>query len=128
MKQADLLGFGEILEKEIKTPAAEFVLRFQKCYEMATHQPFEYKREHFIIATRLIKKHGMDLILRKAQILANLCYRRAAWFTRNGWSDFTIEQLSNKWNMILDQCNETEGERRKREFYEMMKKREQSHA
>lgn len=129
MNQMELEGMEPELQLELpKTPAADFVERFRNCYQAATSQPFHCRKVDFIIAARMIKKYGLPAVLVKAHILAQMCYRRSVWFTRKGWGDFTIENLSNKWNMILDQINETDGDRRKREFYEMMKKREQTHA
>jgi len=84
-----------------KTQSAEFVLRFQKFYEAVVKQPYDYKREHFIITARLIKKHGFDCLVAKAAVLAKMCSNRSSWFTKNGWADFSIEKLSNRWNEIL---------------------------
>lgn len=116
--------FGEIVKDEPKTKAAEYVLRFQRCYELATKQPFEYKREHFVIAARLIKKHGYEALVKKTMIFAQMCNRRSSWFTQNGWADFTIGQLSNKWNSIIPSQIETPEEKKKNDFYEKMKARE----
>lgn len=102
------------VEKEIvtATPAAEFVLRFQKFYEAIIKQPFEYDRKHFIIVSRLIKKHGMELVVEKARVLAEMCRRRTSWFTKDGWADFSIENLKMRWNAILvDAVKPTEEEK-----------------
>lgn len=66
-----------------------------------TSQPYQHKKEHFIIADRLIKAHGLEAVTVKAKVLGILCRDRIAWFTKGGWSDFSIEKLYSQWNLIL---------------------------
>ena len=125
--QMSLLGIHPDPD-EAKTEAAKFVLNFQRFYETMSKQPYTYQRKHFILAARLIKQHGADWVMRKTKALGLLCHRREAWFTKNGWADFSIEKLSNKWNEILIGDERGEKQRKNEELLAELKRREAAHA
>jgi len=92
---------NDVTESASKSSHVEFMERFKKSYESMTGEPFEFKKEQFIIVQRLIKKHGYDTVISKTKTLGAMCRDRSVWFTRGGWADFTIEKLSSQWNSIL---------------------------
>lgn len=120
----------ELFEKKevAKTPAADFVLRFKRFYETVTRQPYAYHRKDFVLSARLIKEHGLDAVIQKVRILAALCNRRGAWFTRDGYADFSIGRLSQWWNSILPDMVEDAKDRKHRELLERLKKNEEARA
>lgn len=83
------------------TPQASFVLKFKETYEAMTGQPFNALKSHYVIASRLIKAHGLDAVVLKVKTLGALCRDRSTWFTSGGWADFSIEKLSSRWNEII---------------------------
>lgn len=83
------------------TPQASFVLKFKETYEAMTGQPFNALQSHYVIASRLIKAHGLDAVILKVKTLGALCRDRSTWFTSGGWADFSIEKLSSRWNEII---------------------------
>lgn len=113
---------------EPKTPQAEFVERFKVSYEAMTGQPFNFKKEQFVIVARLIKDHGMEAVVQKAKILGVLCKNKSAWFAKGGWADFTIEKLSSQWNSILPEAHqESPQDKEAREKAEIEKKVRDTH-
>jgi len=87
-----------------KPPHVQFCDRFKEAYESMTGQPYKHKREHFVIAARLIKNYGFDLVVQKVKILGAFCRDRSLWFTKGGWADFSIEKLSGHWNAIIPEA------------------------
>lgn len=99
-----------------KQPNVEFVELFAAKYRVVTGSPYKTDRKDFIIAARLIKTYGIDALNAKVDILAVYCSGKVdAWFAKNGWSDFTIGNLSRNWNSILPKLNEEQKRELKRQ-------------
>lgn len=96
---------GQLIDKP-KTPQAEFVEKFKVSYESQTGQPYKFKREHFVIAAKLLKDYGQEQVVTKVKLLGAMCRDRSVWFTQGGWSDFSIEKLSSMWNQIIPEARE----------------------
>jgi hypothetical protein len=79
-------------------------------------------KKHFIIAANLIKSHGLEAVEQKAAILSVMCRDQTAWFTKDGWADFTIEKLSSQWNSIIPQATMTEEDKSKQRIAELFQK------
>lgn len=103
-------------------PQADFIQRFQVAYEGMTGQPFSAKKEHFVIVANLIRKHGLPAVEAKMNILGFMCRDRTAWFTKDGWADFTIEKLSRQWNSIIPQSTMTEEDKSKQRMADLLRK------
>lgn len=86
---------------EPRTPQEAYVLKFKELYYLKTGMPYKDDRKHYVIVAGLIKKFGMDLLLEKTRILAEMCEEGKGWFVRDGWADFTIEKISLQWSSIL---------------------------
>lgn len=113
----------DLKKKEKKSAHVEFMDRFKMAYESKTNHPFKFSKAHFVIAHRLIKDHGLEAVIVKVKILGVLCEKRSAWFTKHGWADFTMENLSSKWNSILETARPlTKAEEKANEFEEAKKK------
>ena len=108
----------EVPEKSTGTPQAAFIKSFKEAYEGMTKQPFKAGRQHYVMASRLLKEYGEESTVLKVKCLGRLCESRSAWFTKGGWSDFTLETLSKHWNSILEDVKSDP----KKEFSEEMKK------
>ena len=105
------------------TPQAELVDNFAEVYTKATSQPFAKKNTHFIVIAQMIEKHGIDACKNKVAVLAKMCSEGSNWPAKNGWADFTIENLVRNWNSIIYQEKLTEQEIRNKEFLELREKR-----
>lgn len=120
----------EVISNEVskKSPQTEFVEKFKKAYESMTGQPFKMEKKHFVIAATLIKDHGLEAVEQKVGILGFMCRDKTAWFTRDGWADFTIEKLSSKWNSIIPQSTMTEEDKSKQRMAELLRKENEKNA
>jgi len=108
------------------TPQAIFVKGFKDSYEAMTQQPFKAGQEHYVIAARLIKAHGLNAVVSKAKTLGVLCRDGSAWFTKDGWGSFTIETLSKHWNSILEDARPDPEAIKERDFLRQLKKAEET--
>jgi hypothetical protein len=81
-----------------QTKAFEF---FKAIYERETGEPYAKKQSEFILLANLIKLHGIYAVERKIKILSIGCKNAVFWFTKNGFSDFTIGKLSLMWNNLI---------------------------
>lgn len=113
-------------EGKVEKPVSHvaFVQAFKETYQALTGQPFRETKLHYIMAARIIRENGEAAAISKAKILGQLCKDRAAWFTKGGWADFTIETLSKHWNSILEDVKQD----KEAEFMEEMKKLEEKNA
>jgi hypothetical protein len=82
-------------------PHVDFVEGFKKTYEAMTGQNFKANGKEYSLAAGLVRQFGVPACVDKVQILGDLCKNKSAWFTKEGWSAFTIPKLSEKWNEIL---------------------------
>lgn len=128
MENLELFEKSDLVKKEPATVQARFMEEFKKSYELVVGQPYEFKKEQFIIAARLIKAHGYAAVVVKTRVLGVLCKTRRAWFTRDGWSDFSIGTLSRWWNSILPEMIEDPKVRKDREFLDKLKKNKEARA
>lgn len=95
-----LIKNGKVI-KESQTQ--EFIRIFGEVYKECTGHIYKTDKKHFILVNGMIKKYGLDAVSDKAQILAFYCREGKSWFARDGWSNFTVETLSNRWNNLLPQ-------------------------
>lgn len=105
-----------------KPDHVQFVDRFKLSYESMTGQPYNLKREHFVIASKLIKEHGLEMVVSKSKILGGMCRDQSAWFTKDGWAAFSIETLTSKWNQIIQKNKISAEDRDKADLMEKIQK------
>lgn len=98
-----------------------FVEGFQRVYQEVTGSPFKIDKKHWVIAASLVGSHGLDECVRKVRVLGELCQKKSAWFTKDGFGSFTLETLSGKWNNIIPEAVPLSKED---ELREELKKRE----
>lgn len=79
----------------------KLIENFKTLYEQETKLPFHYNAKDFIVAAKLIKTFGYDMVANKAKVLAVLCKNQSVWFTKGGWADFGIGKLSTHWNEVI---------------------------
>jgi hypothetical protein len=92
-------------------PHQQFIKKFGEVYTAKTGQPFDSKKQHFVIIAQYMKKHGVDALRQKADILAGHCEKCDVFFTKNeGWSSFTIETLISQWNRLIPQTRMSDQE------------------
>lgn len=99
---------GMVASEKPKPLHEQFVDEWKKRYEEVTGEPYNDDTKAYVLANNLIRKFGTARCCRKAGILANACKNpyikdtneKKFWFVK-GWADFTVENLSNKWNQIL---------------------------
>ena len=96
------------LISDLETAPQKFVKGFSLTYQSLSGQPFKAEAKHFIIATKLIKDYGTQVVIDKTKIFVKLCADKSVWFTKDGWADFTIENLSAMWNNILPKLSKKE--------------------
>jgi len=87
-----------------KPQHVDFVDRFKTSYESVVGLPFKAGEAEFTLASKLVSEYGYEAVVLKAKMLAKLCRDRSAWFTKGGWSDYTIKKLSSEWNSIIPQA------------------------
>jgi GntR family transcriptional regulator len=108
-----------------KPPHVLFMDRFKETYEQVTGEPYAYRREDFVMVAAKIKEFGEDAVGKKVVLLAQMCSDRSHWFTKAGWSDFSIGKLVKFWNEILPPVNPQAD--RDREFKQRMREQEVWH-
>lgn len=79
----------------------KFVSFFSKIYTTSTKQVFKADKVHFILSERMIRNYGIDTCVEKVKVLASMCAEGSRWPVKNGWADFTIENMSKNWNSII---------------------------
>lgn len=80
----------------------DFISQFGAIYMARTREPFHSTDKMLRTAKDLIAKHGLPMVVMKAQRLAEACDNQDKWFTKqNGWGEFTIETLETKWNLLI---------------------------
>lgn len=104
----------------------QFVDRFKSVYEQQVGKVFKYGNAQFILASRLIKNHGLEETVARAKVLAKMCRDRSMWFTKNGWADFSIEKLSSQWNAIIGEAIPDDGQELERSVQKVREQRERS--
>ena len=83
------------------TTAVDFVSSFGNVYEKRSGETFQHRKKYFELADELIKTHGVEVVVRKAEVLLELCENQSAWWTKDGWAEFTIDNLHRNWNRLL---------------------------
>jgi hypothetical protein len=83
-----------------ETPCQEFVSKFATLYQRLSGYPYKADRKDYILVTELIKKFSIALVIEKAEMLYRACENRTVWFAKDGYADFTIGKLSQRWNEI----------------------------
>lgn len=80
-----------------------FMSKFMGIYLKNTGLTYNDKKTDYILIAGLIKKHSFPVVQLKAEILQDLCKGRKAWFTKDGFSSFTISTLSKHFNSIINE-------------------------
>ena len=111
-----------------ETEAQRFVRHFGEVYRECAGYPYKLDKKAFIIATKLIKDHGFDEVQEKMQLLAFYCRDGRVWFVKDGWANFTIETLSNRWNNLLPQRRLSSEEQKNLNYKTELKKWEEHDA
>lgn len=111
-----------------KPPHVVFCDQFKSSYEALTGQPYKRKREHFVIASNLVSEYGLETVIEKTRLLGVLCANRGAWFTKEGWGNFSIENLSAQWNSILSDTKESPEEEMLKEIRKKEVERERANS
>lgn len=103
------------------TPQADFVNQFSKIYNAKTGQMFKAGKEDYILIANMLKQFGLEVVASKLRTLSELCENQSVWFTKDGFSSFTIKKLSQFWNEIIPK--ESEAEKSDRIVSEMVAER-----
>ena len=103
----------------MRAPAAPpatmgFILKFGQGYEGMTSEPFKAGPKVYPLVTSLIERYGVAALEKKAALLGKMCAEQSAWFTKEGWADFTIEKISTHWNSIIATYKETPEDKKRR--------------
>lgn len=100
MTQPDLFVQSVQTLKKTTIPQADFVQRFAAYYKTVTGVPYKADRKDYVLAIKLLKQFGFDCVVNKARLLGAMCAEGSEWFAK-GWGDFTIGNLSCRWNNII---------------------------
>jgi len=84
-----------------KTPQGCFMDSFKELYVSKTGHPYNDTQVEYIAIARMLKKHGTEILVEKVKILAEHCDKKDIWFTKDGWTDFTIPKLESMFNRLL---------------------------
>jgi hypothetical protein len=105
---------------KILTPQAQMFEAFKALYQAETDEDYLPRKDEFVRLAGLIGKYGSEAVKRKIQILHVGCKNAVFWFTKNGFSDFTIGKVVRHWNELLP--IETQEQKDKRKLDELLKK------
>jgi hypothetical protein len=92
--------YEKVLKTKVLTPQAHLIEQMGKYYEHKTGEPFKSSNQHFIIVSNLIKQFGVEKVIERISLLAEMCDSQSAWFTKS-MADFRPETLSKHWNSII---------------------------
>jgi hypothetical protein len=101
-------------------PHVQMFEAFKALYQTQTQQPYHPRKEEFVALANLMRKYGANVVDYKIRILHAGCKNAAFWFTKKGFSDFTIRQLVSRWNELVP--FETQEQKDKRKLDELLKK------
>lgn len=111
-----------VVEKST-TPQATFMEAFSFTYETATGYKFKTDKKHYAMIAKIIAEKGYDCVVEKTKILAHYCQCASVWFTKEGWSCFTPENLIARWNNLIPIM--TEEQKKDAKFKEAFKKEQE---
>jgi hypothetical protein len=81
---------------------------FKQVYESKVKEKGYFNGKHFKLAKTLIDKFGVEVVLEKSRQLYVLCHEKREFYTKEGFVDFTLENLSVHWNRIVGIKNKQE--------------------
>lgn len=115
--------------KEIQeTEPQRFVRLFAEVYLQCSGHHYKVDTKTYILAYKLIKAYGYNVVQTKAKLLAFYCRDGRQWFVRDSWASFTIETLSARWNNILPIKALTPEEIKDKKYQDEVKKWEEHDA
>jgi hypothetical protein len=74
---------------------------FKALYKAQTGDDYLPRKDEFVQLANLIRRFGIHIVERKIQILHTGCKNAVFWFTKSGFSDFTIGNLVCHWNELV---------------------------
>lgn len=80
---------------------ARFIAKFADLYLEHAGMPYDIKKTDYVLVAGLIKKHTVAVVQLKTELLLNLCEKKEAWFTKDGFGSFTISTLVKHFNSIV---------------------------
>ena len=95
-------------EKSIKPIINEIYELFNSLYKKHTGNKYLAKKHEFVLLTNIVKQFDKQIIINKIYLFEAMCENKVNYFTKNGFSDFTIGKLVSEWNKIVAE-KETEG-------------------
>ena len=95
-------------EKSIKPIINEIYELFASLYKKHTGNKYLAKKHEFVLLTNIVKQFDKQIIINKIYLFEAMCENKVNYFTKNGFSDFTIGKLVSEWNKIVIE-KETEG-------------------
>ena len=88
----------------------QFVDSFKEYYKSKSGETYNDTTKDYVIVATLIKRHGVDAVVKKSELLAKHCEDRDVFFTKDdGWRAFTIGNLSAHWNRLIEIAKEISG-------------------
>lgn len=102
---SDLKTLNYGVEKKNINKQAKLIEYMTHLYETKTGLKFKADKKHYIIVANLLKNFTMLEVLEKIKILAIYCENNLDWWSKS-WSDFTVENLSARWNSLIPKLTE----------------------
>jgi hypothetical protein len=100
-------------QKKALSPAAELYEAFKTLYQAQTHLPYNARKEDLASMEILVSTHGDRAVENRIRILHAGCKDALFWFTKKGFSDFTVDYLVLHWNNLVPFESEEEKRRKK---------------
>lgn len=88
-------------EKSIKPIINEIYELFSGLYKKHTGNKYLAKKHEFVLLTNIVKQFDKEIIINKIYLFEAMCENKVNYFTKNGFSDFTIGKLVSEWNKIV---------------------------
>lgn len=122
----NIIGKGtttkSIVSKKINAPQQEVYEIFAKKYLEMSKQIYKPDKKDFICLADLIKKTSKEQVIQKIEIFERACKVSAVsekpifWFTKDGFSCFTIANFIKNYNSITPFLTDKEKEEQKRKI------------
>lgn len=74
---------------------------FRQVYETQVKEKGNFNGKHYKLSKGLIDKFGITVVLEKARRLYLCCKEGKEFFAKQGFVDFTLENLSVHWNRLV---------------------------
>lgn len=93
-------------KERIKPRIDEIYKLFTSLYKKHTGTEYLAKNHEFVHLTKIVKQTEQVIIINKIYLFEAMCQYKTSYFTKKGFSEFTISKLVQHWNEIVSDKKE----------------------